>query len=171
MRLRTFSRRMGRRSGLGNVIQSYKQIKQQAPASVGAGTRTDITFVNTVDNYTGPGAGNNEVPTGAVVKYVDIQLGFENLVNIASFVWISIQKVHSGQTVVDPRAAGGNAQRNQIYKQLLRCVGQNQNVNVPIRFKIPSKFQRCREGDKWIVTMESDTIRTEAGQIIYKFYR
>lgn len=166
-------RRYGRTPAkrLGNVIQSYKQIKQNAPASHAAATRIDRAVVDGVDNYTGPSANNKEVPTGAKIEKIEFQLCLQNLVNVASFAWISIQHLRSGQSTIDPRAAGGNPQRNQIHLQLHRCIGQNQNVNITIPFKVPKKYQRVREGDQWVLTYESDTIFTSSLQTIYKFYR
>lgn len=164
-------RRISRRQRLGSVIQSYKQIRQDAPLSVAAATRTDYPVTTGVDNYTGPSASNNEVPTGAKVEKISIQISQQNLVNIAGFIWISVQLVRANQTVVDPRALGGNPQRNQVFLQIMRSLGQNQNTDIAFTFKIPAKFQRVREGDKWYITNESDVISTKAMQTIYKFYR
>lgn len=160
-----------RRSAPRSVIQSYKQIKQEAPASHSAGTQVNTNFVVGVDDYAGPTVNNNAVPTGAVIKGFDIQVGLQNLVNIASFAWVSIQHLRSGQSAIDPRAAGGDPQRNQVHRQILRCLGQNQNTNVSIKYKVPAKFQRVREGDVWVLTIESQNIWTDSIQFIYKFYR
>jgi hypothetical protein len=128
-------------------------------------------MVSGVDNYTGPSAANNEVPTGAVVKYIDIQGAVTNLVSQSAYVWVSIEHLRSGQVVTDPRATGGSPQRNQIHLQLLRMIGKDQNQNFHIKFKIPSKFQRVREGDSWQLVINSDVVTGQAWQMIYKFYR
>lgn len=167
-------RRFRRRRSIAprQVIQSYKNVGNVSPASVSAGTQTNHIMTFGVDNYAGPTAGQNyQVPTGAVVKYIDVQVALQNLVNIASFAWVTIQHMRSGQSPVDAQSVGGNAQRNQVHLQLQRCIGQNQNVNLHLKFKVPRKFQRVREGDVWYITTKSDTIRTEAVQFIYKFYR
>lgn len=153
------------------VVQSYKQVRNVAPASIAAGTQTVITIASGVDNYTGPGGSNNLVPTGCVIKSFDIQIGFQNLVNVASFVWVTIQHIRSGQSAIDAQAVGGDPQRNQVHLQLQRTLGMNQNRDFHIRFKVPKKFQRVNEGTSWMVTLKSDTIRTEALQSIFKFYR
>lgn len=155
-----------------NPVQSYKNVGNVAPASIAAATQVNNIMTFGVDNYTGPGAGQNyQVPTGAIVPVIDVQVGLQNLVNVASFAWITIQHTRSGQSPIDNQAVGGNAQRNQVHLQLQKCVGQNQNVNVHLRFKVPKKFQRVREGDVWYISVKSDTISTQAVQFIYKFYR
>lgn len=141
-----------------------------APASYVAG-QTNFIMVNGVDNYSGPSAANNEVPTGAIVTGIDIQGSVTNLVAISAYVWISIQQVRSGQSAISPRSAGGDPQRNQVFRQLTRMLGKDQNNNWHIKFRIPKKFQRVREGDNWILTVESDQINGENWQFIYKFYR
>lgn len=163
--------RRGSGTRLGTVIQSIKQIKQEAPAGLAAGVQNNFNIVKGVADYTGPDANNFEVPVGCVIKSINIQLAFQNLVNIAAFYWVSVQHVRSGQSVIDPRTAGGDPQRNQVFKQIFGCVGLNQNVNLKFQFKIPGKFQRVRDGDFWTVTLECDQVSTQAGQFIYKFYR
>lgn len=153
------------------VTQSYKQVKMIAPVSVGAATQQNVTMASGVDNYAGPTAGNNSVPTGAVIRYIEVQLSFVNLVSIASFLFVTIQHLRSGQSAIDNQAIGGDPQRNQVHLQILRTIGKEQNTNITIRFKVPAKFQRVREGDIWAICTKSDTIHTYAGQIIYKFYR
>lgn len=128
-------------------------------------------MVNGVDNYTGPSAANNEVPVGAVVKYIEIQHPTMNLVSVAAFMNIAIQHLRSGQTIIDPRAVGGNPQRNQVHFQTTFSLGKEQNQTRVYRFKIPKKFQRVREGDKWEFTYICSQIFTDQVQIIYKFYR
>lgn len=152
-------------------IQSFKQVQSNAPASVVAGTQTDFVLAQGVDNYTGPDAFNKDVPTGATITNFDIQISMSNLVGIASFVWVTIQHLRSGQTAIDNQAVGGNAQRNQVHLQIQRSLGKDQNRDIVIPFKIPKKFQRVREGDQWVCSVKCDTIRTQALQHIYKFYR
>lgn len=153
------------------VIQSYKQVKNVAPVSRVAATQINTTLATGVDNYTGPSAANEEVPTGAIIKNFDIQIGAMNLVGVASFFWVTVQLLRSGQSATPGRAQGGDPQRNQVFLTIQRTMGDNQNTNIPIKFKVPRKFQRIREGDIWIVTTECNQIYTEAIQIIYKFYR
>lgn len=157
-------------SGPRAPIQSYKQIRQDAPASVGAGTNT-YSMVVGVDSYTGPSAQNNEVPTGAVIAAIDIQGTVSNLVSVTMNTWVSIQHIRSGQAAISPRATGGDPQRNQVHLQLLRSTGKDQNQNFHIKFKVPKRFGRVREGDVWQLVTNSDQTHTEAWQTIYKFYR
>lgn len=162
---------MARRSGIRPVIQSFKQVRYDAPASIAAAAQTTYTLSNGVDNYTGPSASNNECPTGSIIKNFNIQLCNQNLVNVAAFLVVTLQLNRSGQSPIDGLAVGGNAQRNQIHKTIYRSVGMNQNANININFKIPKKYQRVREGDRWHLVTACSAIHTESVYTIYKFYR
>lgn len=165
------SRRGGSR--IGNVIQSYKKVLNFAPVSTAAAAVTNFSASVGQDSVA---AGQTtvtdpNVPTGSLIKYIEVQLALQNLVNIAGFAHVVMQRIESGQTRVVPNAVGGNPQRNQVLHQELFCVGQNQNVNRTLRFKVPPKFQRVKEGSQWQYTLTCDVIHTPACQIIYKFYR
>ncbi len=153
------------------VIQSYKQVKFQAEASITAGTQNNITMAVGVDSYSGPSAANNEIPTGAMLKSLSIQVPIHNLVNIASNVTVALQHNRSGQGNIGVTAVGGNPQRNNIHKTVYRAVGQNQNTNINMSFKIPRQFWRIREGDVWTLSILCSTISNQSAYIIYKFYR
>lgn len=166
-----YRRRPRRSRTLGNVVQSYKQIYINGPASGAASTNIDSSFANGVDNYSGPTANNNEVPTGAVIKEVDCQVALSNLVAVTDNVVISIQHTRSGQTPITANAQGGNPQRNQVHYTKNIFVGKEQNTNLHWKFKIPKKYQRVREGDNWYLTLRSDQTFAYLVQCIYKFYR
>lgn len=168
MRRRSYSRRM-----VSAPIQSFKKVINHAPASRVASTTINMEIANGVDSVAAgqTSAIDVNVPTGSVIKYIDIQYSAQNLVNVAAFLWTSIIQLRSGQGNVAPNVVGGDPQRNQVHHQDFRCIGQNQNVNVRIRFKIPKRFQRVRDGDKWRFLSLGDQVHTSAAQIIYKFYR
>lgn len=166
-----YFRRRPMRRRLPVVVQGFKQVVNQAPVSIAAATQNTVDIVKGVDNYTGPDALDRNVPTGAVVKFFEIQISLQNLVNVAAFVWITVQRLEQGQAYIDGQTVGGANQRNQVYHQVQRAVGQNQNVNITIRFRVPKGFQRVRANQFWGVTIKSDQITTQATQVIYKFYR
>ncbi len=124
-----------------------------------------------VDNYAGPTSANKEVPTGAEIRQVTIFLCFTNLVSISALLHLNIQQTHSAQGVVAPGAVGGSTQRNQVFHTVMKFLGQNQNSNFMINFRIPKGAQRVREGDKWLITYQVDATFASATQVIYKFYR
>lgn len=144
-----------------------------APASRTAATNQIFAVVTGVDNATvgQSTAVDSNVPTGAIVKYIEFQLAMQNLVNVAAFAHVTIQYKLANQNNVSPNVVGGNPQRNQVLHQDLFCIGQNQNVNRTYKFKIPKKFQRVREGMIWQLVWQGDQIHTAAAQAIYKFYR
>lgn len=166
-------RRMQRRQSLGSVIQSYKKVLNFAPASRPAYTLIDFKLTGGVDGaaaaQTSPTDSN--VPTGSVVKYIEIQYSVLNLAAVACFQNATIQRLDSGQLPIDPRSVGGNPQRNQVLHQDLKCISTLTNVNRILRFKIPKKYQRVREGSSWYFSVITDAVTTDACQVIYKFYR
>lgn len=155
------------------VIQSFKKVINHAPASITAGTNTQYTVSNGVDSVAAgqTSAIDFNVPTGALIKYIEFQYVAQNLVNIANFVSVAIQQTRTGQSAVAPLGVGGSAQRNQVFHQDYLCVGLNQNVNRTYKFKVPKRFQRVREGDQWKMSVNNSAIITGACQIVYKFYR
>lgn len=155
------------------VIQSFKKVLNFAGTSQSAGTTIQKDLVIGVDSVAAgqTGVTDANVPTGAIVKYIEITLCVTNLVAVSDFVHVAIQQLHSGQTKVSPQTVGGNPQRNQVFFQQMFSVGKEQNSTHVYRFKIPKKFQRVREGDKWIFTSIYSVVSTDILQAIYKFYR
>ncbi len=152
-------------------IQSYKQQSVDGPASRAAATNISHTFILGVDNYTGPSAANSEVPTGAKITNIQILLGFTNLISVSGLLHFTIQLLRTGQSQITPGAVGGSSQRNQNFFTMMRFLGQNQNNNFILNFKIPKGFQRVREGDQWRLVYRCDVVFASATQVIYKFYR
>ncbi len=157
--------------GARPVIQSYKQITVDGPASRAAATNIAHDIVVGVDNYSGPTALNNEVPTGAVVKFVNIFASFSNLVLVSGLLHFNIQCRRAGILGATPGAIGGSNLRNTIIHTEMKFIGQNQNTNIRLRIKIPPIFQRIREGDVWRIVYRVDAVFASATQAIYKFYR
>ncbi len=164
------SYRGSRRGGMRPVIQTYKQVQLHAPLSVVAGVK-GYTLTVGKDNYAGPTATNNEVPTGAIIKNILIMGGFSNLISVVGFGCLTIQLTHSGQSQLDPLVVGGSPQRNQVFLTKYFMLGDDQNNNVNINFKIPKKFQRVREGDNWKLVVNCDILTGQSFYVIYKFYR
>ncbi len=54
---------------------------------------------------------------------------------------------------------------------MMKFLGQDQNSNFLINFKVPKRVQRMREGDIWQIVYQTDTVFASATQVIYKFYR
>ncbi len=154
------------------VIQSYKKGLDFAPAAHAAGGFNNVISTGTDSVAAGQTAvTDSQVPTGSLIKYIEIHYAVANLVSIASFLWLSVQRADATQVVISPRTVGGNAQRNQVLYQGLRVQGADQNNNYVIKFKVPKRFQRVKEGSTWNFRIECDTIFTDCIQIIYKFYR
>ncbi len=152
-------------------IQSYKNISVDGPASRAAATNIFHTVLVGTDDYAGPSAANNEVPTGAKVMSMTVMVAFINLVSVSSLLHFNFQFMRSGQAPITPGAIGGNPQRNQVISTFMKFLGQNQNSNFMFSVKIPRVYQRIREGDFWSLAYRADTVFASATQVIYKFYR
>ncbi len=160
-----------RNHGARPVVQSFKQVQWHAPVTLAAATKTDFQISAGLDNYAGPTASNLEVPTGALIKAIIIQASAVNVAAGASFIHFTLQNVLSGQSTLDPVSVGGNPNRNEVHKHLLRASGENQNINVDFVYKVPAKFQRVKEGAKWHIVMHATQPAVFAMNVIYKFYR
>ena len=164
--------RFRRRRSMTSTVQSFKKVLNHAPASFGAGSRT-LNMTTGTDSVaagqTSPT--DSQVPTGAILKFIEIQISYGQISGGAVFAHCSIQLLRANQTAIASNVVGGNPQRNQVFHQMMYQLGINQNFNRTIKFRIPKKFGRVREGDKWIWEITSSGTLTQAHQFIYKFYR
>ncbi len=162
-----------RRSMPRAVIQSFKKVINHAPASRTVTTVHQFPMVLGTDSVAAgqTSVTDTAVPTGSIVKYIEIQFNATNLTSQSAYFWATLQVKHSGQPIISGRLVGGSPQRNQIYRQLQFVIGLDQNSNHVWKWKVPKRFQRVREGDAWNFTLESDVVHNSAVQIIYKFYR
>ncbi len=165
--------RTRRSTRMAPVIQSYKKVINHAPASIAAASNNILEAStgeeNAVVGQTSPV--DVDVPTGAVIKYIEFQISLNNIVENPAFAHVLIMQKLSGQGNLSPNVVGGNPLRNQVFHQDLFAVAANQNVNRVYKFKVPKKFQRVREGATWQLIMQCNQAVSMAGQFIYKFYR
>ncbi len=161
-----------RRSFARRPVQSFKNVVDIAPTSNTANTKVDYEITDGVDAAAGQAnSADPSVPTGSTIKSILVNFTTQNLVNVAAFMWVTIQRVHTQQTTLPPRLVGSSSRRNQVFFQRLYSLGQNQNQTLYFRFKVPRGFQRVREDDKWILSFESDQVHQSAAQFVYKYYR
>lgn len=155
------------------VIRSYKKVLNFAPASQMAGTDVFRTLTIGLDNASSGQLGVTDatIPTGCIVKYIEIQYCVSNLLGSTMFLHGHISQMNSGQVVPSPLTIGGDPLRNQIHHQFMFSVGQFQNSTHIFRFKIPKKFQRVREGTQWFFTVNGSGVFADVVQVIYKFYQ
>ncbi len=165
---RHFKRSMPR-----SIVQSYKKVLNFAPASRTPATNIISSMVVGVDSIAAGQVGVTDanVPTGCVVKYIEIQWAMGNLSGGNNFFHVAIQHLHANQGVIAPNVVGGNPQRNQVFYQSMFQIGTDQNGSRTYRFKIPKKFQRVREGDSWAFVRQGNATYSDGVQVIYKFYR
>ncbi len=165
------SRGFRRRSGPRPVNKTYKKVLNFADASFTSGFQTEQAMIG-VDgvaiNQTTATDGN--VPTGAIVKYIEWQIAINNSVATPCYVNCTVQYRLSGQTMQNPDLIGGNPQRNQVLHQELFSVGQDQNSTHKLKFKVPKQFQRVREGMAWGLVWSNTATVNRATQIIYRVH-
>ncbi len=146
-------------------------IINQAPGTVTATTRAESLAVGTDSKASGQtSALDTAVPSGVVIKYIEIQHALVNLTATAAFIHCSIQLLLDDQSVITPDVVGGNDKRNQVHFQRLLCASPDQNTNLVWKFKIPKRFQRIRAGMSWQYVWKNSQTVSSAVQTIYKFY-
>ncbi len=155
------------------VIQSFKKILNFAPSSHGAGTKVDAVLSLGTDSVAAgqTGATDAAVPTGSIITEFIIQFGVANLAAVSCFQHISVQRLDTTQVTIAPNVTGGSPQRNQVMFMGMRSIGEGQNMNWELRYKVPKKYQRVREGSFWVFTTLATVATTDSIQVIYKFYR
>ncbi len=152
------------------ITRTYKKVLNFAPASHAAGLAVNNIIVQGVDSATlgQTGATDGTVPTGAIVEEVIIQYGVANLAAVACFHHFCIQYVVGSQSLfVPPNLVGGNNQRNQVLLQGMSSIGQGQNKQINLRYKIPRRFQRIKEAEQIVFSILGTTAITDSLQIIY----
>ncbi len=166
-------RRSSRRSSPRAVVVSYKKVLNFAPTSVGT-AKQDFLLVDGKDSVTSGQTGPTDanVPTGSIVTAIVIQLAITNLAAVSMFTHTTCQMLLGGQaSTIAPNVVGGDSQRNQVFHQTMFSTGQFQNQTRSYVFKIPKKYQRVREEQKFLFSIISDGTNAHAVQVIYKFYR
>lgn len=163
-----FRRRSSRRT-VRPVIQSVKRQIVVGPITQVPGN-IQYTLTKGTDLLSVP-VEQAEVPTGAIVKYIEVQVSQQHVgTTDTAFTVLSVQLVHSGQVAIDPYTTGGNEQRNQVMHTIVRCVSPLQNSNVMIKFKIPKRYQRIRNGDRWIMTVNNNIALEHLHFVFFKYY-
>ncbi len=142
------------------------------PSSEAAGliARTiSIGTDNAVLGQTGPT--DTAVPVGAKIATIEMFMPKVNLgAATANFVHWTLQRTRTGQSVINPISAGGNALRNNILLSGVLGLGAGQNNNLHIKYKVPPKFQRVADGDVWNVVMNNGLAVSTVYYFIFKVF-
>ncbi len=155
-----------------SIVKSYKKVLNIIPSSYGVGFNT-TTIAKGVDGASADQTSNTDgnVPTGSVLKYIEIQFACVNLAAAAAIINTSIQYVLPGQNALDPITVGGDNKRSQVLHLDMFASGDSQSVNRQYKFKIPKRFQRLSEGMSWTFSFRNSGTVTASMQMIYKFYQ
>ncbi len=153
------------------IIRTYKKVLNFAPTSRAAGAKVDFDITLGVDSIAigQTGVTDNVVPTGCIVDYIEFQYGVVSLAAVSCYTHISIQSLISGQSAtISPNVVGGNPQRNQVFHQEMRSIGEGQNATFKLKWKVPKHIQRMKEGSRIEFTTLSTGAVTDSLQVIYK---
>jgi len=164
--------RGSRRSSIPrSTVRSAKYIVVVASASEASGTNA-VTMALGTDNATlgQTGVTDTAVPVGAKIASFEIFMPKVNLAATANFITWTIQRTLSGQSVVNPLSAGGNAIRKNILLTGVVGLGEGQNNQLHVKFKIPKKYQRIGDGDVWNIITDNTSAVTTFYYIIYKIF-
>ncbi len=162
---RGFRKRNSRR----NITRSVKYIIVQAPSSEAVGTIV-VPIGKGVDNATlgQTSSVDIDIPTGCRIESMEIWMPKVNLAATANFVTWTIQHLQTGQAVQNPITPGGNPLRKNIILTGNVGLGEGQNNQLHVRFKIPKKFQRMGDGDNWQIVNNNTTAVSTFYYVIYK---
>jgi len=164
--------RRRRTRGIRPVIQSFKKVINEAPVAQAAGSRSVLITTGVDSTAAGQTSPTDvDVPTGSLIKYLELQMGLGQIVGGSVIVHYSLQLMRSQQVAVPSNVVGGSPRRNQVFRQYCFALGINQNFNRVIKFPVPERFQRVREGDNWVLEITTSNTLTQVFQFIYKFYR
>ncbi len=113
---------------------------------------------------------DSTVPVGAKVTELRIRWEGVSLANVAVIGHWSIQRVNASQGTVDPAVAGGDPLFRNIMLSGMKSVGLNQNSSLNIRYKIPKKFWRLGDTEKWYFVTNFNNVMTVSKEAIYKVF-
>ncbi len=151
------------------MTKTYKKVINYAEASFAAGQRSENLIQGVDSTAIGQtSATDTAVPTGARIKFIEVQFPVTNAVDQTAYINTLLQYTLSGQANQDPDAVGGSPFRNQVLHQQLFSVGFNQSSTHNFKFKIPKQFWRIKEGMTWrFIWSNSNTVNRRV-QAIYK---
>ncbi len=150
---------------------SIKYIVNIAGASEPAGLSA-VTMALGTDLITGGQSAPTvaAVKTGSKIALFDIRMPKVSLSATANFIHWSIQRVLSGQSVINPIIMGGDPLRKNVMLSGVLGLGEGQNNQLHIRYKVPPKFQRIGDGDAWILVNNNTGAVSTIYQIMYKVW-
>ncbi len=161
-----------RHRGLGQIINSVKNIVDSTLLGVGAGVTSNVTLADAVNDYTG---GNADVPTGSVIKSIYLFVQMLPSLGTANVDWyIAKGPTNVISSLPTPGVTGGSPQRKYILHEEKGIPGNAGDGAYPLTFKgvikIPRGRQRMAESDKIQLKLFGADVHNICIKCIYKFY-
>ncbi len=111
------------------------------------------------------------VPVGAKITSFEIFMPKVNLgAATANFITWTIQRLETGQSVIDPLVASGSPFRKNIMLSGVLGLGAGQNNNLHIKFRVPPKYQRMGDNVNWQIVSNNTLAVSAFYYIIYKVH-
>ncbi len=162
--------RGSRRRSMQPAIRTAKYIIVSGPSSAGAGIEA-VTMAIGTDNATlgQTGVTDTAVPTGCKIESFEIFMPKSSVsADVADFVQWTIQKIDSGQSVVNPITAGGDPLRKNIMLSGSLVCGFAQNNGLHVKYRVPKGKQRMGDGQLWTLVNNNQRATQVHYYIIYK---
>ncbi len=155
-----------------STLRSAKYIVVSGPSSEAAGIQA-VVVAKGVDNaalgQTGPT--DTSIPVGAKISKIEIFMPKVNLgAATANFITWTLQRTLTGQSVINPISAAGDAKRTNIMLTGVLGLGAGQNNQLHITYKVPPKFQRMQDDMFWNLVMDNGLAVSTFYYIIYKIF-
>ncbi len=151
--------------------RSVKYVVDQAQTTSGVALSAFDLAIGVDEEPLGQASATDvSIPSGSKIKQFNIMSCWGSITGVSTFMHWSIQRIKSGQASISPKGVGGNALRTNVMMQGMQCIGDKQNATVDIKYKVPKRFWRIGDGDKWaFITISSTNVDT-VKQCIYKVF-
>ncbi len=162
--------RGSRRRSFRPTVRTSKYIVVSGPSSEVAGIQA-VSMALGTDNATlgQTGVTDIAVPTGAKITHFEIFMPKGSTVaDETNFHTWTIQKLSTGQAIINPITAGGDPLRKNIMLTGMIALGITQNNGLHISYNVPLKKQRMADGDSWQIVMNNQRVTKAQYYIIYK---
>ncbi len=168
-------RNFRRRSGLGSIVDSMKNMKRFAVGTTG--TLQTVLIAKAVDSPVN--TVDSDVKRGSVIKAIycifdGCGLGGTGVLNDMDFY--IYKNVGANLTAPTPISVGTSNEKRFVFRQFHFMIMRNQDGNTPFHWegwiKIPRKYQRMAVDDRFDLIIQNTAALTGhmSGIFIYKWY-
>ncbi len=163
-----------RRSSLGGIVNSIKNVFNQAQSTGTTAVATNLIIANDAPVTANP----NEVKNGCLIKAIWVSIDFCGLAATGVLQRTSMYMVKNpgnNLTLPGPFTVGSSNEKKYVFKMWTQMTMRNQDGNPPYHWegwiKIPKRYQRFGTDDRLQLNTATDTAAGHLStQVIYKWY-